>query len=237
VTLPAAAAIDGGADATSFDRLAALCLRASRSISLASAIPMAFLGAFSLPICRAWLGDRPDLALLPLVMTLTAVAAHLNIITGPASATFRSQGNVANEFVYHGLRIAAIAAGVGAATLLWGVIVPALAWGVSGGIAIAAVTYLAFALRLLGIPLRQVLTRVLLPGLVPMAIAVGLALAWEAWVPATMTRWPALALLAVFGLAHLTISSLAVWQMLEADERSNLRPLLRRLKRSPVQEQ
>ncbi len=236
VTLPAAAAIDGRADDGASRRLAALCLRASRAISLASAIPMSFLAAFSLPICRAWLGERPDLAVLPLIMSLTAMAAHLNIITGPASATFRSQGNVGNEFVYHGLRIAAIAAGVGIAVLPGGLTVETLAWAVAGGISLAAVIYLVYSLRVLDVPMRRTATGVLLPGLVPAAIAAGLAGAWFTLVPESLPRWPALALLAAFGLCHVALSSLAVWQLIEDDERARLQPLFRRLKRSPVRE-
>ena len=236
VTLPAAAAIDGGAGSAAMARLASLCLQASRAISLASAIPMAFLGAFAAPICRTWLGDRPDLAVLPLIMTLTAASAHLNIITGPASATFRSQGNVGNEFVYHGLRVVAIAAGVGLAVLLAGLTVTALAWGVSGGISVAAVLYLAHSHRLLGISVRRLAWRVLLPGLVPAAIAVSLATAWSAVVPAAVTRWPSLALLTAFGLAYVAMSSLALWHLLEPEERRRLHPILRRLKLAAAQE-
>jgi len=229
VTLPAASAIDGSADAASFGRLAELCLRASRAISLASIVPMAFLAAFATPLCRAWLGDRADLAVLPLIMTLTAVAAHLHIITGPASATFRSQGNVSNEFVYHGLRIAAIGGGVGVAFLLAGVSVTGLAWGVAGGVAAAALVYLVFSHRQLGFSAKQFASRVLVPALVPAAIAAALAALWLAAVPSSLPRWPALAWLAAFGLAHLALSSLAVWRLLTDDERRRLRPILRRL--------
>jgi O-antigen/teichoic acid export membrane protein len=231
VTLPAAAAIDGRAGTASFARLADLCLRASRGTSLVSAIPMAFLAAFSLPLCQTWLGERPDLAVLPLLMTLCAVSAHLHIITGPASAVFRSQGNVGNELVYHGLRIVGIGTGVGLAIWLAGVTAAALAWGVAGGIATAAVTYLAYSHRALGIPVRRLASRVLLPGLPPAAIAAMLAAAWFALVPAAMSRWPALALLAAFGAVHLALSALAVWRVLDAEERSHLAPLLQRLHR------
>jgi O-antigen/teichoic acid export membrane protein len=237
VMLPAAAAIDSRVDRAAFVRLAELCLQASRAINLASAIPMAFLAAFAVPICHAWLGERPDLAVLPLIMTLTAASAHLNIITGPASATFRSQGNVGNEFVYHGLRIAAIAAGVGLAVLVAGVTVTALACGVAGGVATAALVYVAYSHRVLGIPLRRLATRALLPGLVPGAIAVGLAAVWFALVPAAATRWPTLGALAAFGVAHVALSSLAVWRLLDAGERARLQPFLRRLRRSTALEQ
>jgi len=198
---------------------------------------MAFLAAFAVPICHAWLGERPDLAVLPLIMTLTAASAHLNIITGPASATFRSQGNVGNEFVYHGLRIAAIAAGVGLAVLFAGVTVTALACGVAGGVATAALVYVAYSHRVLDIPLRRLATRALLPGLVPGAIAVGLAAVWFALVPAAATRWPTLFALAAFGLAHAALSSLAVWRLLDEGERVRLQPFLRRLRRSTALEQ
>jgi O-antigen/teichoic acid export membrane protein len=236
VTMPAAAAIDGRASAAASAQLGELCLRSARAISLASAIPMAFLAAFSVPICRTWLGERPDLALLPLVMTLTAVAAHLNIITGPASAVFRSQGNVGNEFVYHGLRVAGIAGGVGLAVLAAGVSVEALAWGVASGVGAAAVLYLAHSHRVLGIPVRLLATRVLLPGIVPAAIALALAAVWFAAVPASITRWPALAVLAAFAAAYAAIVSLAVWRLLDAGEKAQLQPFFRRLKRAPPME-
>jgi hypothetical protein len=236
VTLPAAAAIDGRAGAAAAASLAGLCLRASRAISLASAVPMAFLGAFALPICRTWLGERPELAVLPLVMALTAMSAHLNIITGPASAVFRSQGRVGVEFAYHGLRLAAIASGVGLAVLLSGMSVASLAWGVAGGISVAAVAYLALSHRILGIPVVHLATRILLPGLVPAGIALALAAAWPALVPDTVTRWPALAVLAVFGALYTVLSALAVWHLLDEAERAHLQPYVRRLTRAPAQE-
>jgi O-antigen/teichoic acid export membrane protein len=237
VTLPAASAIDGGADAASFGRLAQLCLGASRAISLASAIPMAFLATFAAPICRTWLGDRADLVVLPLIMTLSAVAAHLHIITGPASATFRSQGNVGNEFVYHGLRIAAIGSGVVVAFLPVGPSVTGLAWGVAGGIAAAALVYLVYSHRRLGFSAKHFAVRVLLPALVPASIAAVLCALWFAAVPSSLPRWVSLVWLAVFGLAHVVLSAIAVWGLLSVDERQRLRPILRRLMPMAIKEQ
>jgi len=234
VTLPAAAAIDSRAGAGAFAQLAALALKSTRAISLASAIPMAFLGAFSVPLCRAWLGERPDLALLPLIMALTTVGAHLHIVTGPVSAAFRSQGNVGNEFVYHGLRVAGMAAGIGLAILAMGLGVAALAWGFAAGSATAAVIYLAYSCRALGVALPLLATRVLLPGLLPAAIALALAAAWLAVVPPTTSRWPALALLAAFGAVHVALSVLALWRLLDAEERAHLAPLLPGLRRRGV---
>jgi len=231
VTLPAAAAIDGRGSASGQARLAGLVLRSSRAISLASSIPMAFLAAFSVPLCRAWLGERPELVVLPLLMTLCAVSAHLHIITGPASAAFRSQGNVRNEFVYHALRIGGIGVGTGIAMALLGVSVPGLAWGLAAGIATAAVVYLAHSFRALGIGRRVLLRRVLLPGTIPAGIAATLAALWFAFVPAAMSRWPALVLLAGFGAAHLALSALALWRLLDAEERAHLAPLVTRLRR------
>ncbi len=236
VTLPAAARIDAAAGTAAAKELADLCLCASRATSLASVLPMAFLAAFSVPLCRIWLGERPDLAVLPLIMALSAASAHLHIVTGPASAVFRSQGNVGNEFVYHGLRVTLIAAGIGVAVLCLGVTVTAIACGLAGGIAVAAVAYLAYSYRALGLPLRRLATRVLLPGLVPAMIALGGVAAWFAAVPATLTRWPALALLAAFGAVYVALSALAVWRLLDTGERAQLAPLLRRLKRSPAEE-
>jgi hypothetical protein len=56
-----------------------------------------------------------------------------------------------------------------------GLTVTAVACGLAGGIATAAVSYLAHSYRALRIPLRLLATRVPLPGLVPAAIAAPLA--------------------------------------------------------------
>ncbi|NJD33509.1 MAG: hypothetical protein FIA96_01480, partial [Betaproteobacteria bacterium] len=75
--------------------------QSSRAVSFLAGLPLGFMAVFSAPIGVAWLGAREGLEQLPLILALTALWAHLHIVTGPGSAVFRAMGNVGNEFIYH----------------------------------------------------------------------------------------------------------------------------------------
>jgi hypothetical protein len=89
--------------------------------------------------------------------------------------------------------------------------------------------------RTLGLPLAQLATRMLLPGLVPFAIGALLYLGWCQLAPPVLGRWPTLALLLPACALHLLLCALALWCLLDYDERSKLikvaAPILSRLGR------
>jgi O-antigen/teichoic acid export membrane protein len=233
VVMPAAARLDAGHAGSPLEQhaaLASLLDQSTRSVALVACIPLAFLGVFSAPICLAWLGMRPDLQILPFIMTLASIGAFLHIITGPASAVFRGMGLIGNEFFYHGLRVACLAAGLAIACLWAGVNVAALASGLAAGTCSAALIYLTVSLGRMGLPFKILLKRVLLPPLLALVPTLALLALWSAAMPASTGRWQTLAALLAFGAAHSALAASVIWSQLDRRERQHLRDLLERLR-------
>ncbi len=225
VAMPAAARHAALGD---MDAVRALYRQSSRAVGLLAGLPLGFMAVFSAPLCLAWLGPREGLEQMPLILALTAAWSHLHILTGPGSAVFRAMGRVGNEFVYHGARIVALAAGIGLAIRILGANPTALIVGLSGGSALAAVVYLIHNQRRLGLSLRDLLRDILLPGLLAYPLALVMFLLWQSAMPAHPGRWAMLAGLTLFGLAYSLAWALITWQQLHAEERSRLRGLLAR---------
>lgn len=224
VAMPAAARLSAFEDHA---RVTRLFHSTSRSISLLAGVPLGFMALFAAPLAFAWLGPRPELASLPLILALTALAAHLHIVTGPGSAVYRALGQVHNEFVYHGMRIAGLAVAVALSLATQGVSVDALAIGIAGGNACAAVAYLVFNQRRMGLGLGPLFGEVLAPGFAAYGVAGALLPAWHALLPSAATRWETLGGIAVFGVVYCSVLAWLTWRwLLRPDERARLRDLL-----------
>ena len=219
VTLPAAARLSPDTERETLRRLYA---QATRAVSMVAALPLAFFAAFSIPVSYAWLGARPELEVVPLVMTLAAVGAYAHIVTGPGSSVFRGIGKVGNEFVYHALRIAGLGASLALACFTLGTSVRAISFGLAGGTVAAACAYLAHNQRRLGLRLAQLLTRAALPAAAVFAVAYALSAVWHAYVPASLGRWETLAALAAFAAVHGLLSLAVIWLLLDEGERDSL---------------
>jgi len=206
VTLPAAAQAQAHDDRP---RLQRLCADGTRYTALVAALPLAFLGSFAGPVAAAWLGgDAPLLADLPALLLLAALAAQLHVATGPGSAVFRATGQVSNEFVYHGLRIAAIAVALLVARLAFAWQPLALAAALAVGNSVASLAYLLFNQRRLGLRLAALLRRVAVPAAVPWTVAAALRPLWP-----DAARWSSLesvAALGVLGLVYLAVVAVVV---------------------------
>jgi O-antigen/teichoic acid export membrane protein len=230
ITMPAAAHLSHAASGSWLhwqqDPLLQLYAKSTRSAMLLASLIASFLAAFSVPLSLAWLGPRAGLEVLPLLMTLSAVSAALHISTGPGSAVFRGSGRFGNEFIYHGLRIALLALAVGIVVWITGASVAALGLAFALSLSGAAVLYMAHNHRTLGLPLAHLVTHILLPALLQFAIGALLYLCWLVVVPAGIGRWTTLVLLAPCGVLHCTLSCLALWRLLDVDERSKLASLI-----------
>ena len=201
--------------------------QSTRSVSLLAAIPLGFMALFAAPIGKAWLGKggelSGDLIGFPMIMALTALWSHLHIVTGPGSAILRARGNAGNEFIYHGLRFGLLAICIGGALLLMPSAAEGLAWGLAIGGAAAATGYLIFNQRLLAIPMRALLTEILLPGFLAYPVAALLRLAWDLFMPAAAGRWETLACLGLFGTLYTGGYLLLGWtRLLSSSERMRL---------------
>ena len=225
VAMPAAARHAANDD---MPAIRSLYRQSSRAVSLLASLPLGFMTLFSAPIGLAWLGARDGLEQMPQILALTALWSQLHIITGPGSAVFRAMGRVADEFVYHGLRIVALASGISLAMLLLGGTATALIVGLSGGSAVAAVAYLIYTQRQLALPVGELFREILLPGFAAYPLAAMLLLLWQAVMPSLPGRWHALAGLLLFGLAYTAVWTLITWHLLQDNERFRVKDLFSR---------
>lgn len=225
-TMPAASqhAADGNHSA-----IIVLYAKASRATCLLAGLPLGFLAVFAAPIALGWLGPREELAQLPLILALTALWSHLHIVTGPGSAVFRAMGQVGNEFVYHGLRIAFLGIGTGLSMDIFGASAEGLIVGLSAGSACAALAYMLHNQRRLGLKPSALLRDVLAPGFVVYPAAASLLAVWQAIMPHALQRWETLASLLAFGLLYSALCISIAWRwLLRDDERSHLLTMLPR---------
>lgn len=224
ITMPAAARLSlnqqAGEHSTAMRDLYA---STTRSVCLVSALPMAFLAVFSLPLCLTWLGPHPDLSTLPTLMSLAALGAFLHITTGPGTSVFRGMGLTGNEFIYHGLRISCIAIALTVAWLCGGLHILSIAIALAAASAVAAILYLSHNHRKLGLSLQHLLKKILLPGSSAFASALLLHALWQLVLPPELGRWQTLALLGLFGILHSLLSAIAAWLLCDADEKCHLK--------------
>lgn len=230
VTLPAASRHDAHGNNVAMQQL---YLSTSRAISMISSFPLGFMTVFAAVIAQVWLGPHEELQLLPVILALTAVWSHLHIITGPGSAVFRAQGQVGNEFVYHGLRIVFLAAGIGLAVWWEGYSALALVAGLTEGSLCASLSYMFFNHRQLGLPVSGVIPQLLVPALPGYVLAGALWVLWQQWLPEYISRWQGLFMLGLFGLVYCALLAMVFWKwMLTCVEREHLvrfvSPLLNR---------
>lgn len=219
LTLPAAARLQQRSE------VAALYLRNTRAVALVAAWPMAFLAWMAAPLALAWLGPRADAALIARIMACAALAAWLHISTGPASAVCRAAGGVANEFVYHGLRIGAIVLALAGIALFGRLDAAAMAPALCAAGSGAAVLYLLHSQRALGVGAGPLVSRVLAPAAMSWLSGAVLHAAWQQLGAAQHAhgRWDTLQALAVCAAAHAALTLLLSWPWLDADERAWMR--------------
>jgi len=224
VTMPAASrhSTHGNNDA-----IQKLYISASRAISMISAFPLAFMAVFSATIIHVWLGARGELQMLPVIMALTAMWSHLHIMTGPGSAVFRAMGQVGNEFVYHLSRVVFLTLGIGTAILIYGYTANAIIVGLAAGSTLAALAYMLFNHKQLGLPPLSIFPQLLLPAMPAYPLAYGLLLLWQYMVPVATGRWEAMALLCMFGLSYCIVLAILMWRwMLTEPERDHVARLV-----------
>lgn len=226
VTISVAARQDAMADRDALHRLYDDASRMS-VLMLGGMLP--FMSAFAGYFAQAWLGHNSHSMLMAQVMSVMCVGMHWHMLTGPASALFRGQGLIVRDYVYHGLRVAALLVAWGILTLWGSVSIPHLAWAFSGAQMASAIVYLLWAYRTLFGSLGGVGRTVIWPTVV----AYGLAWALRGSVgsPLGSGRLLVLAELAGIFLIWLVLVGAVHWHLLLShDERSRFRAWSSRFK-------
>ncbi|MDS4070031.1 MAG: oligosaccharide flippase family protein [Candidatus Competibacter sp.] len=207
------------------EELRKLYLKGSRYISLLGGFIMGFLLGFATPIMTAWLGPAEDLQITAFIMAWFTLPFQIHVTTGPCSAFHRGTGHPQRELFYPFAQMALVVLLVGGAFLVMGTTIPAITIGVATAMVLSGGAYMFYTNRLLGIAARHYLWRVLLPGLAPYAIGLGLAWLARPWLAVAGTeRWPLLGVLTVCGTLYAVIAgALLYWALCDWGEREYLR--------------
>ena len=216
--LPESARLSRGAAPAS---LSALYPKGVRNNLLLNTTLFGFLAATAAPLLHVWLGEGYDQA-VPLLMIMAAVSLCQQT-TGPVSMILRGRDNHRAEWIYSSAQI-----------VLTLVVVPlalrsgelrTAAWSLVAVALLCTALFLVLGNRAFGIGTRECLTRMLLPGLVPLLPAVVLG-------PFTHHligdgRIESLIGIAVAGLVTTGFSMALIWALiLDPSEKSAVRTLL-----------
>lgn len=153
-------------------------LDASRITVASLALCLPFLACFAEPLTLAWLGAGTAQATVGPLMALLVLGLHAHLLTGPITAVSRGRGQLGTDFVYHGLRLAALALALLVASQLlaagrWPL--QALAQALVAAQLVAAALLLAGAHRRLCGSFAGLGRGLLAPTLLAYALAAGLA--------------------------------------------------------------
>ncbi len=144
-------------------------LKGSRIINMISGMLMGFMTAFAAPIITCWLGFDEKYQIAAVILAFFTWAYQADILTGPATAIYRSVNEPQRELWYGlwqlGLVITAAAIGFA----LFGFTYMVINVSVSTMMVLAALIYIFLCNRFLKIDQLSYWKKVLLPGIVPYA--------------------------------------------------------------------
>ncbi len=218
--VPAASYLQGAMEGAAEARatLHKLFLKGARYMNLAAGYFCGFLAAASWPALFVWLGKQYDGA--PLLASIFAVATQVHLMTGPGTSVLKGVGRPREEFYYCIPNILALAVFVPLSRLVLGTWT---ALGIGTAVAmstvVSAVFFLRHANRILDLPSRRYVKAVVLPGFVPYAVAVPLALP-AIWAVSQVGRWTGAGIVVLLGSVYTAVLAAVVYRLvLEQGER------------------
>lgn len=202
------------------DELKNLYIKGGRYLHLMAGIMLAFIWGWAEPLMVFWLGDVSAYKDAVLILVFFSVAYQMDVLTGPASALYRSINKPERELVYPVAQLVLCLLGYYWAQSVWGPGIKAINWGVAGGMVISALAYIAWSNVHFTIPQTDYLKKVFIPGIIPYAIAFILSSLLEHDV--TKGRWEGFKQLALGGAAYATVVIPFLYLTLDPQERAYL---------------
>ncbi len=206
--IPAASYLNAGLDGSpeQQDSLRKLYLKGCRYMNIATAFTCAFLALVPSPVLDTWVGKHYDGAAF--LMIIFSIACQANLMTAPGTSILKGIGRPFEEFRYCLPNVVALLVSVPASRLILGQwTVAGIGAAVAGSTVVSAAYFLAHANRLLRIPAKEYWQRVVLPGLIPYAVAALFTPA--AYYAASHTnRWVCAGVVSVLGALY---SLLLLW--------------------------
>ena len=204
-----------------------LYLKGLRHIHLINVTIFAFLMATARPLIISWVGTEYLPALSVLVLISLANIFHQG--TGPASVIVRGINRSGRELEYLLIQFVLAVAWIPAGTMLLGITGTAL--GILFSAALGSVYFFWRTSHAFRVPLRESLSKVLMPGFAP-AISAVLIYGLTLLIPST-NRWLCAGEVLGLGCLHLGFTFILVWKFfLSPEEKGTFSSVLNRFKRS-----
>lgn len=201
-----------------------LYLKGARYLNMMMGGLMGYLVAFSSPLIVAWMGADQKYQSAPIILMIFCLPYQLHQLTGVASAFHRSN-QAARELVYPISQLLLVAIMVVGGFFWLGKSVLVICGAVGMSMVVSSLLYIAYSNRFLEIGNREFFTQVLLPGIIPYLIGVGLAwMARPMFAWAGTERWRLLLVLGGAGCVYAVLTSTYLYRVIcGPGERESLR--------------
>lgn len=203
----------------------------SRWVNMLTGLVMGFLAAFAWPIIHVWLGPDLKYQTASLILTVFTFAYQMDVMTGPASAIYRSINQPLRELVYPLLQLL-FTLSLGAYVFFyWGASILTINFVVISMMVISVLVYTFQNNRFLKVSQFRYLMFVILPGFVPYFFASLFYFALRMWLEEPQIgRWVLFSRLIIcLGLYLLITTPFLYFVLCGKLERSNIRKILRKL--------
>jgi len=169
------------------DELVKLYLKGARYMNMMTGTLLAFLAAFAHPLLRLWIGSSDKFSPAVPILMIFCLPYQTHVLTGPGSAYHRGVGHPKRELVYplSQLALVLLFTAIGFSTVGKTTLVIAVA--VASGMVLSGLIYISYTHRILGVSQSLFAKQVLLPGLIPYAIAFAVALGCSPMISAAGT--------------------------------------------------
>jgi len=204
------------------DQIREIYLKGSRFINIVTGIIMGFLAPFAPLIIQAWLGKSAQYESAPIILASFTIAYQMDVLTGPASAIYRSIQQPIKELIYAVLQLVLVIIGTLICFYWFGYTILAINLGVVSMKVLSALYYFWYSNRFLKVCNYSAIGQVLVPGLIPYVIGGILALAMSFWLPwQDFSRLSSVLLVFAAGLIYMIVCLAVIyWGVISKQERS-----------------
>jgi len=173
------------------DQIRDVYLHSSRWINMMTGIMMGFMAPFAFILIKVWLGTDPKYYFAGVILAVFTFPYQMDVMTGPASAIYRSINKPFREMVYSLLQLALVLIAAVLIFIPWGATIWTINLVVASMMVVSVFIYVFLNNRFLKVPQGKFFWQVLFPGLVPYVVGFGLYWILHGWVLAHESeRWP-----------------------------------------------
>lgn len=156
-------------------------VKGSRLINILTGLMMGFMAPFASAIIIAWLGPKPEYQIAASILAWFTIAYQMDVLTGPASAIYRSINKPGQELIYGVLQLLLVVVGTATGFLFFGYTIMAINIAVASMKVISALIYISYSNRYFKVSEIEFFFKVYFPGLVPYIFGYGLAWLSSQW--------------------------------------------------------